>query len=67
MRKDLLDTAPKDNHPADLAFRAGEKFKQVVLTCLGVEFDRLRKSNNDREFQETFFQSVWRPLEQYEV
>lgn len=58
LRKGLLDTAPKDNHPADLAFRAGEKFKQVVLTCLGVEFVHLRKGNNDREFQGHSFRAV---------
>ncbi|KIW88716.1 uncharacterized protein Z519_10762 [Cladophialophora bantiana CBS 173.52] len=67
MRRDLLDTAPKDNHPVDLAFRAGDKFEQVVLTCLGAEFDRVREIKSDREFQETFFQSVWRPLEKCEV
>ena len=67
MRKDLLDPAPKDNHPIDLAFRAGEKFKQVVLTCLGDEFDKVRESSNDRELQEIFFRSVWRPLEKFEM
>jgi Prion-inhibition and propagation len=67
MRKDLLDPGLKDNHPVDLAFRAGEKFKQVVLTCLGDEFDKIRASKNDRGLQATFFRSVWKPFEKFEV
>lgn len=67
MRKDLLDPTLKDGYPVDLAFRAGDKFKQVVLTCLDDGFDKIRKSENDSEFYETFFQNVWRPMEKFEA
>jgi hypothetical protein len=67
MRKDLLDPAIKDSHPVDLAFRVGGKFEQVVSTCLGETFDRIRESKNDGELEETFFRSVWRPLERLEM
>jgi hypothetical protein len=67
MRKDLLDPKLKDGYPIDLAFRAGDKFKQVVLTCLDDGFDKIRKSKPDPEFYETFFRKVWRPMESFEV
>ena len=67
MRKDLLDATPKDGHLVDLAFHAGDKFKQVVLTCLDDGFDEIRKSKTDSEFHEVFFRNVWRPMQKFEA
>ncbi|UKZ92994.1 uncharacterized protein TrAFT101_007926 [Trichoderma asperellum] len=62
MRKGLLDPAVN----TDLAFRAGNNLAKVVLTCLGAEFDEIRSDDNI-VLNKTFFESVWKPLERFEI
>ncbi|KAH8123694.1 hypothetical protein FP744_10005778 [Trichoderma asperellum] len=63
MRKRLLDPAIN----TDLAFRAASNLAKVVLTCLGAEVDEIQRSDDNNVLYKTFFESVWKPLERFEI
>ncbi|KAF1992987.1 hypothetical protein P154DRAFT_504182 [Amniculicola lignicola CBS 123094] len=67
MRRSLLDPTIKDNHPVDLAFRVGERFKEVILACLGDQFEKMLPTENPKVFQESFFETIWKPLEDCKI
>ncbi|KAH7087142.1 prion-inhibition and propagation-domain-containing protein [Paraphoma chrysanthemicola] len=67
MREDLSDETTKDSHPVDIAFRAGERLMEIVMTCLGDRMDEARRSEIDRAYENAFFQDILRPLERMDM
>jgi Prion-inhibition and propagation/Protein tyrosine and serine/threonine kinase len=64
MHQVLIDTAIKDSHPGDIAFRAGLTVSSVVMACLRMDFDQFRvHGGNGQDLQEAFFRKVLKPLQ----
>jgi len=64
MRESLLNSSSKDSHPGDLAFRAGSRVLDIILTCVGGYFDQYSGSRDGgEELQDAFFTKVVKALE----
>jgi hypothetical protein len=63
VKEALLDRSAKDNYHADVAFRAGDVFADVIFSCIGDDFDCFREEDDKVGLQNLFRQKILKPLD----
>jgi hypothetical protein len=63
VKEALLDRSVKDNYHADVAFRAGDVFADVIFSCIGDDFDCFREEDDKVGLQNLFRQKILKPLD----